>query len=32
MREAITFVCVGRLGANMARRFKDRNHRITAVY
>src|SRR4051794_40178694 len=28
----IGFVGVGRMGANMARRLKDRNSRVTAVY
>jgi 6-phosphogluconate dehydrogenase (decarboxylating) len=32
MEETIAFVCDGRMGANLARRFKDWNHRITAVY
>jgi 3-hydroxyisobutyrate dehydrogenase len=32
MKEAIAFVGVGRMGANMARRLKDQNYRITAVY
>ena len=30
--EKIAFVGVGRMGANMARRLKDRGHTITAVY
>jgi 3-hydroxyisobutyrate dehydrogenase len=32
MSESIAFVGVGRMGANMARRLKDRGHTITAVY
>lgn len=32
MPESIAFVGVGRMGANMARRLKDRGHTITAVY
>jgi 3-hydroxyisobutyrate dehydrogenase len=32
MSESIAFVGVGRMGANMARRLKDRGHAITAVY
>lgn len=32
MKETIAFVGVGRMGANMARRLKDRNYRVTAVY
>lgn len=32
MPESIAFVGVGRMGANMARRLKDRGHPITAVY
>ena len=32
MKETIAFVGVGRMGANMARRLKDRGYRITAVF
>ncbi len=32
MPESIAFVGVGRMGANMARRLKDRGHSIAAVY
>jgi len=32
MNETIAFVGVGRMGANMARRLKDQNYRVTAVY
>src|SRR5258708_3891741 len=32
MTERIGFVGVGRMGANMARRLKDQNFRVTAVY
>lgn len=32
MNESIAFVGVGRMGANMARRVKDQNYRVTAVY
>jgi len=32
MTERIGFVGVGRMGANMARRLKDQNFQVTAVY
>ncbi len=32
MNPTIAFVGVGRMGANMARRLKDQNYRVTAVY
>jgi len=32
MSQNIAFVGVGRMGANMARRLKDRGHKVTAVY
>jgi 3-hydroxyisobutyrate dehydrogenase len=32
MNQTIAFVGVGRMGANMARRLKDQNYRVTAVY
>ena len=32
MQERIAFVGVGRMGANLARRLKDKGYRITAVY
>mgnify|MGYP002628514382 CR=1 FL=1 len=32
MKETIAFIGVGRMGANMARRLKDKGHTVTAVY
>ncbi|MFY8269570.1 MAG: NAD(P)-binding domain-containing protein, partial [Terrimicrobiaceae bacterium] len=32
MKETIAFVGVGRMGANMARRLKDKGYSVTAVY
>ena len=32
MKETIAFIGVGRMGANMARRLKDKGHTVTAIY
>ncbi|MFZ9965100.1 MAG: NAD(P)-binding domain-containing protein, partial [Terrimicrobiaceae bacterium] len=32
MKETIAFIGVGRMGANMARRLKDKGYTVTAVY